>query len=225
MKLSEIDIKDIDFQRMGAWPSALRYIVSFIVVLIIFLIGWFWQIQPKREELQMQQAKEGELLQIFQVKQNKVANLEKIKEQVADIRGTLRVMREKLPSKTEMAGLLKDVSQAALSSGLDNQKFEPSPSENMKEFYAERLINLRMLGTYDQFGGFASAIAGNQRVIALGLRDVSLKPVQEEVKGQPATNKLLLEGMVITYRYLDDDEIAQQQAQAATSDATGGAVQ
>lgn len=72
----------------------------------------------------------------------------------------------------------------------------------MKEFYAEKPIALRMLGTYHQFGTFISNVASLPRVVILTMHDVSLKP-QGEGRGQ-----LMLEGTVKTYRYLDDEEAA-----------------
>ena len=71
MKLSEFDFKDLDFQRMGAWPGPVKGVVSGFVVLVIFLIGWFWQIQPRRDELDGQRRKEAELIQTFSQKQAK----------------------------------------------------------------------------------------------------------------------------------------------------------
>lgn len=224
MKLSEFDFKDLDFQRMGAWPGPVKGVVSGFVVLVIFLIGWFWQIQPRRDELDGQRRKEAELIQTFSQKQAKVANLDELKKQVGEIKDLLNIMRGNLPTKTEMEQLLRDISQAALAAGLDSQKFEPSPTETVKEYYAERPINLRMVGTYDQFGTFASKVASIQRVVALGMREVSLKPAQPELKVQPFKGQLVLEGMAITYRYLDDEEIAQQQQNAqAAAPGTGGA--
>jgi type IV pilus assembly protein PilO len=93
--------------------------------------------------------------------------------------------------------------------------FEPGP-ETPKDFYAEKPIKLRMTGTYHQFGTFISGVASLPRVVILTLHDVSLTPAAP-TNGSSSGGKLILQGTVKTYRYLDDEESA-----AATKNATGG---
>jgi type IV pilus assembly protein PilO len=117
---------------------------------------------------------------------------------------------------------LVDISQTALSTGIDNQKFEPGP-ETIKEFYAEKPINLRMVGSYHQFGSFVSGVAALPRVVILTMHDISLKPQTVDPKtGNPASGELVLEGTVKTYRYVEDDEAAASTATAAPGATAGG---
>ncbi len=78
----------------------------------------------------------------------------------------------------------------------------------MKDFYAEKPINIRMTGDYHQFGEFSSDVASLARVVILTMDGVSLK-LSEELD---TAGKLILEGKLTTYRYLDDSEIEAQQA-------------
>jgi len=112
-----------------------------------------------------------------------------------------------LPSRTEMPELLVDVSQTALSAGLQQELFQPG-TEIPKDFYAEKPIQLKMIGTYHQFGAFISGVASLPRVVILTMHDVSLTPLNAPAKGaEPASNQLLvLQGTVKTYRYLDESE-------------------
>jgi type IV pilus assembly protein PilO len=115
-----------------------------------------------------------------------------------------------LPSKTEMTELLVDISQTALSAGLEVELFQPGP-ETPKDFYAEKPIKLKMIGTYHQFGTFISGVASLPRVVILTMHDVSLTPLKAPAKGaEPAANEqLVLQGTVKTYRYLDDSETGE----------------
>jgi type IV pilus assembly protein PilO len=107
-----------------------------------------------------------------------------------------------------MPELLVDISQTALSAGLETELFQPGP-ESPKDFYAEKPIQLRMVGTYHQFGTFISGVASLPRVVILTLHDVSLTPKTKDAKGGPvAGGQLVLQGTVKTYRYLEDDESA-----------------
>jgi type IV pilus assembly protein PilO len=116
-----------------------------------------------------------------------------------------------------MPELLVDISQTALSAGLETELFQPG-AETPKDFYAERPITLRMTGTYHQFGTFISGVASLPRVVILTLHDVSLTPKTATKSGAPADGQLILQGTVKTYRYLDDEESAA----ATKSNATAG---
>jgi type IV pilus assembly protein PilO len=222
VKLSEFDLNDLDFQRMGSWPTPVKGVFAALIFILIVGAGWWFYVQPKRESLAGHERKEQELLDQFRFKQGKVVNLEELKKQLEEMKELLRQMLRQLPSKTEMPDLLVDISQTALSTGIDNQKFEPGP-EVVKEFYAEKPISLRMVGTYHQFGSFVSGVASLPRVVILTMHDISLRPQGAAVAGGPAprAGELLLEGTVKTYRYVDEDEAATN-AQPATPGAAAG---
>ncbi len=223
MKLSEFDLNDLDFQRMGSWPAPVKGVFATLIFILIVGIGWWFYVQPKREALAQHEAKEAELLEQFRFKQGKVVNLPDLKRQLEEMKELLRQMLRQLPSKTEMPDLLVDISQTALSTGIDNQKFEPGP-ETIKEFYAEKPINLRMVGTYHQFGSFVSGVASLPRVVILTMHDISLKPQGAATPGAPALKpgELVLEGTVKTYRYVDEDEAAEIAAANAPATAAQG---
>jgi type IV pilus assembly protein PilO len=129
----------------------------------------------------------------------------------------LQQMLRQLPSKTEMPDLIVDISQTALATGIQNDLFQPGP-EAKQEFYAEKPIMLRMVGTYHQFGAFVSGVASLPRVVIMTMHDISLQP--KKTKDNPnarigANSALELAGTVKTYRYLDEDEAAQSEAAAA----------
>jgi type IV pilus assembly protein PilO len=112
-----------------------------------------------------------------------------------------------------MPDLLVDISQTALAAGIVVDLFQPG-AEVVKEFYAEKPIQLKMLGTYHEFGTFISGVASLPRVVILTMHDVSLRPVGKASAAAAANGQLLLEGTVKTYRYVDDDEAAAAQAAA-----------
>jgi type IV pilus assembly protein PilO len=118
-----------------------------------------------------------------------------------------------------MPDLLSDITQAALAAGIETEAFLPG-AEAIKDFYAEKPIQLKMLGTYHQFGAFISNVASMPRVVILTMHDVALKPLGKAV-GADATVEanapLMLEGTVKTYRYLDEAETEMQRKTAAAN--------
>ncbi len=214
MNMKDFDLNNLDFQRVGAWPTPVKVVACALIFALIVGFGWWWKVNDKRAELRGLEATEQELLQQFEYKQSKVVNLEAYKAQLEEMKEILRQMLRQLPSKTEMPDLLVDVSQTALSTGIDNQKFEPG-AETVKDFYAEKPINLRMVGDYHQFGSFVSGVASLPRVVILTMHDISLKPQAADAKTGLVSGPLVLEGTVKTYRYVDENEAAAAPADAA----------
>ena len=202
MKLS--DFRNLDFQNAGAWPQGVKLVFCALLFAVLLLAGWWFVIKDQQDDLDRRQTQEEQLKREFHEKQSKVANLAALKQQLDDMRDILRQLLRQLPSKTEMPKLLVDISQTALSAGLETQLFQPGPETVKEGFYAEKPIALRMLGTYHQFGTFISGVAALPRVVILTMHNVSLKPVGS------APGQLLLEGTVKTYRYVEEDESSDQ---------------
>lgn len=197
MDLSEL--RDLDFNNIGSASTGVKAILLSFLALVILVAGYFYIVKDKRETLDQREQVERELKQEFETKQQKAANLPAYQEQLDEMEEMLEVMLRQLPSKTEMPALLIDISQTALGAGIENELFEPQ-AENKRDFYAEQPINVRMVGTYHQFGNFVSSVASLSRVVILTMRDISLEPIEG------SQGRLRLEGVVTTYRYLDESE-------------------
>ncbi len=201
------ELRDLDFRDIGSAPSSVRYIILGFLLVIIVVIGYFLLIKTKTEQLEIVQKKEIVLRFDFEDKQEKAANLEGYEVQLAEMQELLETMFRQLPSKTEMDKLLVDVSQTALGAGIDVQLFQPN-AETHHDFYAERPISVRMLGDYHQFGEFVSGVASLPRVVILTMHDISLRRANDrDIRG--GDGRLILEGTVKTYRYIDEEEAAE----------------
>jgi type IV pilus assembly protein PilO len=103
-----------------------------------------------------------------------------------------------------MDALLVDINQAGLGRGLQFELFKPAPAEQRREFYAELPIDVRVTGTYHDMGAFASDVGQLSRIVTL--KDVNI------VAGRDGN--LTMDAVARTFRYLDDDEIAEQRKAA-----------
>lgn len=196
MDISEL--RDLDFNDLGSASGGVKAIILLLVAALILGLGYYFKISDQRAQLERVEREESQLRREFEEKQEKAANLEAYEEQLEEMQELLQVMLRQLPSRTEMPDLLVDVSQTALAAGIDNELFEPR-GEVVRDFYAERPINLRMVGDYHQFGTFVSGVASLPRVVILTMNDISLQPTGDG-------NRLRMEGVVTTYRYLDEFE-------------------
>ena len=213
-------LSDLDFYNIGSWPQQAKVVFCVLLAAFILIMAYLLLIRGKVDELRGLESQESTLRKQFEDEQGKAANLEPLRQQLAQMEQVLQQMLRQLPSKTEMPDLIIDISQTALSSGLANELFQPGP-ESPKEFYAEKPIALRMLGNYHQFGAFVSGVASLPRVVILTMHDISLKPKDGKVitRGGP----LELSGTVKTYRYLDEQEIAAQEQVTQGEAKQGGA--
>ena len=209
------DLRDADFSDLGNAPGSVRFIILAVALILILVAGYYLFIGDKQDELEQTRLQEVSLKSDFEYKQQKAANLEAYEQQLVDMEDLLQTMFRQLPNKTEMDKLLVDVSQTALAAGIDVQLFEPQ-AESYQDFYAERPINIRMLGDYHEFGEFVSGVAALPRVVILTMHDISLKRAAAgQSRYGDSEGRLILEGRVNTYRYVDEEEVAQRTAEQA----------
>lgn len=222
MSAKKIKLNELDINNIGGWPRQAQMGFAALVALLIVGLFWWLFIRDKQAELEGLERQESELRATFESKQGQAANLGALKLQLSQMEQQLQQMLRQLPSKTEMPDLIVDISQTALATGITNELFQPGP-EQPKEFYAEKPISLRMVGSYHQFGAFVSGVASLPRVVIMTMHDISLKPRGDQKDGIRVNAPLELAGTVKTYRYLDEDEMAEQQkaADAAAKPAGG----
>lgn len=222
MSKKKVNLKDLDFNNIGSWPQQAQLGFAALVALLIVGLWWWLFIRDKQDELEGLERQETELRSEYETKQGRAANLEALQLQLAQMEQQLQQMLRQLPSKTEMPDLIVDISQTALATGITNELFQPGP-EQPKEFYAEKPIALRMVGSYHQFGSFVSGVASLPRVVIMTMHDIQLKPRGDKKDGGITVNAPLeLAGTVKTYRYLDEEEMAEQQKAADAAAATTG---
>ncbi len=158
------DLKNLDPNNPGLWPAPVQLAVCVLVVVVILAGGYFLHFKNQRITLGQQEQQEVSLKAEFEKKHKKVANLEALKEQLAEMEQSFGDMLRQLPNKTEIAGLIVDISQTGLAAGLEFDLFKPG-AEIQKEFYSELPIKLKVSGTYHQLGEFVSGVASLPRIV------------------------------------------------------------
>ena len=193
------ELNSLDPENIGAWPLPIRAIIIALVCAGIAYGVWLKDVQIQLQELAKVEQVEVELRQTLDTKQKKAANLEALKEQLAEMKQSFGDMIRQLPDKTEVAGLIVDISQTGLAAGLVFELFKPG-KEKPAEFYSELPISIRVVGEYHQFGEFVSGIATLPRIVTT--HDISITKLKD------ADNKgsLIMTATAKTYRALDEDE-------------------
>jgi type IV pilus assembly protein PilO len=196
------DLQRLDANNIGNAPPVVKGLVIGVICIVVLALGIYFDTTNQYSALQLAQKKELQLKKTFEDKQGKAANLDSYQNQMADMEKIFGEMLRQLPSKTEVAALLVDISQVGVASGLEFELFKPQ-SEIPIEFYAELPINLRVTGNYHDFGNFVSGVAALPRIVTIHDFSISNR------KDDPG---LVMEATAKTYRYLDEEEIAREKA-------------
>lgn len=206
------DFRSLDPKDIGAWPLAPRAAVILGLFLLLLAAGWWFDWKSQVEELETRQQEEARLKTEYLDKKKQAVNLEEYRKQLAEIDKTFGTLLKQLPNKAEMEALLVDINQAGLGRGLQFELFKPG-RETFRDFYAELPITLKVTGNYHDLGAFSADVAKLSRIVSL--TDIAVAP---DKGGQ-----LKMDAIAMTYRYLDEEELAAQRREKAAQDKAKGA--
>jgi type IV pilus assembly protein PilO len=197
----------LTLENVGSWPPAPRIALWVLIIIAFGVGGWFGLWSGQKEQLEQLQANEIKLKDEYKNKLQQAINLDELRKQREQVSAYVLTLEKQLPSKSEMDALLSDINQAGVGRGLDFELFKPGQT-NVKEYYAELPIAIKLAGKYHDLGAFASDIANLPRIVTLNNLNLAAG------KG----GALTLDATAKTYRYLDAEEVAAQRKakQAAT---------
>jgi len=190
--LNEFDINDLDMNNAGIWPAPVKVIVLLLVFGLIMGGGYWFFIKDQFAQLDRVESTELELRKNYESKAYQVANLGVFKAQMVEMEETFGALVRQLPSETEVPGLLEDITNTALGSGLALQEVKLQP-EQKRDFYSELPINIRMSGSYHELAAFVSNVASLPRIVTL--HDLTIKPTGAD------SDQLDMQVVARTYRY------------------------
>lgn len=201
----------LDPNDPSLWPSLPRNLLYVAVCLAVIAGLWFAWLKSVDEELIAEKAREEQLREDYRKKLVQAVNLDALKKQLEQVQQYVTQLERQLPSKAEMDALLSDINQAGLGRSLQFELFRPG-QEVVKEYYVELPIAVRVSGRYHDAGLFAADIANLSRIVTLN--NLSLVP------GKDKNGVLTMDCTAKTFRYLDQDEVAQQRKAAGAKGAT-----
>ena len=204
-----------EFQRTnwkdpGTWHAAPKILALLAILAGIPLGGYFAINQGQLEELEQGQQREVKLKEDYVNKKKQSINLDLHRQQLREIDTQFGALLKQLPNKSQMDALLVDINQAGLGRGLQFELFRPAPSETRRDFYAELPITVKVTGNYHDMGAFASDVGQLSRIVTLN--DVSISAGND--------GNLTMDAVARTFRYLDDDEVADMRRAAKKGPAT-----
>ncbi|MBL8419440.1 MAG: type 4a pilus biogenesis protein PilO, partial [Dechloromonas sp.] len=198
MKAKSTSLPKIDFQAIadefrglnpndpGSWPQLPKIAALLGILLVLTVAGWWFLWSDQLAELELKQKEEETLKQQYLEKKRQAVNLDLYIEQLAEIDRSFGALLKQLPNKSEVEALLIEVNQAGLGRGLQFDLFRPG-AEQVKDFYAELPIAVKINGGYHDFGAFAADIAKLPRIVTLN--NIAIAPVKDNALTLDATTK------------------------------------
>lgn len=194
LNLNELDVNDI-----GNWPLVARGIMILFITVSIIALGFWFDTKKQLRVLEQYEQEEQTLKQTFEYKQQQAANLDAYQEQMKTMKASFGALLRQLPEKTEVPGLLEDISHQGLATGLEFRTIRLLPEKEI-DFYVELPIEIAVIGTYHQFAEFVSNIASLPRIVTL--HDFVVKRLSPD----DTEERLMMNITAKTYRYTAEGE-------------------
>jgi type IV pilus assembly protein PilO len=196
-QLKGLDLSEINWERVGVWPLPARIFLAVVAAVVIVAAAYFFMVKEKQLVLESEKTKEVSLKETFQKKAFEASNLEKYRQQIAEMEESFEALKKQLPNDTEVPGLLEDIDEKGVGSRLVIDSITLQP-EKPAEFYVELPIDIKVTGGYHEFGSFVSGIAGMPRIVTLHNFSISRK--------KDSSSALTMEIQAKTYRYRNQGE-------------------
>ncbi len=192
-ELNELDINDI-----ASWPSVAKGILIAFICILIGGAGYYALISDSIKQLEQNRQQEVELKSQFEIKSAQASSLNAYRQQMVQLEDMLKNQLKQLPDKTEVAGLLDDISYIATNNGLKLLRINWEP-EVKKDFYTELPMRIDISGKYNQLGQFSADIAALPRIVLLGSFTVN-----KEANANTGNGNIIMSVQAKTYRYDPD---------------------
>jgi len=195
-----LDVNNLDVNDVGVWPWPVKILTIIVAAVMVIVFGYSIDTKKQRAALKVVQHEEITLRQSLETKQQKAANLDAYKAQMQTMKASFGTLLRQLPEKTEVPGLLEDISHQGLAAGLEFKTIRLLPEKQI-DFYVELPIEISVIGSFHQLAEFVSNVASLPRIVTL--HDFTIHPnvPAGAQQGLPSGNALIMNITAKTYRY------------------------
>lgn len=199
----KIDIKTL--------PPAARIILTILPSVIIAIIVIIFFILPKDKEIKRLNAEITKQENEIAKDQAKAAKLDILKKENERLRARLEELKLQLPEEREVSGLLKQVSDLSIKSGLKIVLWKPEQKKDHPSgIIYEIPVNVELSGSYHNLGVFFSSLTKLNRIVNIG--DIKLSDPK------PQRNEAILK---ITFKATTFSSITEKEIQEKAGEAKG----
>ena len=197
------------WERLEAIPSQYRWAMIPGLLVVLGVAFWYFLYQPKAEEIARVEEQVAQKRRTLENSRSVAAKYDTFKAKVAELEGQLHEALLQLPKRQEIPDLIRQISDLGVRTGLQISLLRPQP-EQLKEFYAEVPITVKVVGHYHAVGQFYDALGHLARIVSLSSVQMTLN-----------AKTLETQCVATTYRFLEEDEVPKPAAAAGGAKAGG----
>lgn len=196
--LQNFDLNDVNWDRIGVWPLGVRVALCLTATLLILTAVYFFSIKDLHIRLESTIREEQTLRETFEEKAFQSAKLDQYRKQMQEMQKIFKDLVSQLPNKTQVPGLLEDIDDKGVTSGLEIESIKLQP-EKKGEFYVELPIEIIVTGSFHDFGAFVSDLAAMPRIVTL--HDFSIT----NAKDSKSKLTMVIQAKTYSYSQLEDE--------------------
>lgn len=185
--------------RLETIPSQYRWAMIPGLLVVMAVAYWYGWHRPQAQEIVVLEDQIRRQSFTLNKYRKIAANYSAFQADVEALELGLRQALAQLPDSKEIPGLIRQISDLGVRTGLQITLLRPQ-AEQFQEYYAEVPITVKMVGAFHSVGQFFDELARLPRIVSVG-----------KVKLDTRTNKDVVsvntECLATTYRFLDDDEV------------------
>lgn len=159
----DLTLNTDSFKALPGYQKAVLAAIPVIALLAAFV--WFVYI-PKNAEIAALEEGIAQIDNEIAVNQAKARRLEELKRENAELAKQLAQLKEQLPPESEVATLLKQVSDLGIKTGLDFKLWKPSDRRpGASGLYTEIPVEVEVAGNYHAVAAFFDRIGKLPRIV------------------------------------------------------------
>lgn len=189
-------------ERLGKLPRSQRllvYVLSYVVLVVLLA---FALLLPTWDEISAATSKRDANVKKRDEVKARAENRGVFESELEQLQADLKQALKELPNDREIPGLLSEIDGLARKSGLEVRKFAPLP-EAGHEYYADVPVQITMEGSFHEVAIFFDRVGKMSRIVSV--EDIEMN----NPKDAGTETSLTIEGKVVTYRFLTEEEIKQ----------------
>lgn len=159
-------MKSLNFNTMYDWPIGAKAVVLGILFLIVFYLGYRWNIASLKSNYQDLVAQEADLKQQFESIVVKEETLKTELVQFSSLQLMLNDWRKQLPVQDNLPELLNEILKMGAARHIFFSLFDPGDEVKEKPYWFVP-IKVVMVGDYDQISIFLSQLANMPWILAI----------------------------------------------------------
>ncbi len=207
----QLSLNELTLDNVGIWPQPVKVCLGIAISVALMAASYYLYFQQQFVVYDNVQAEEITLRQSFEYKQKQAANLPSYRHQIAQMEEIFAKLLYQLPRRTEVPGLLEDISKTGVANGLAFQLFDPL-DEVHHAFYTELPIRIEVTGDYHELAKFLSDLASLDRIVTV--HSVTVAPIDAASNGRKSVarhdnNYLRMSMVAKTYRYNNEKKNGQ----------------